>query len=118
MACQANQPGCIATASRETLRAGKVTGEIALDRSNRLTLGTIYAYYLLDEPPTGGNGSKDFGQELDLKLNWQYDNANKARIAIMGGLFQPGKGFSQVAPDQPADQELIWMFATNLEVAF
>ena len=99
-------------------RAGKVTGEIALDRSNRLTLGTIYAYYLLDVAPTGGNNSKDFGQELDLQLRWQYDDANKSRIGLMGGLFQPGKGFSQVAPDQPADQELIWMFATNMEVAF
>ena len=99
-------------------RAVKLKGELALDSANRFRLGTIYAYYLLDEPPTGGNGSKDFGQELDLKLNWQYDNANKARIAIMGGLFQPGRGFSQIAPSQPADQDLIWMFATNLEVAF
>ena len=99
-------------------RAVKLKGEMALDSANRFRLGTIYAYYLLDEAPTGGNNSKDFGQELDLQLRWQYDDANKSRIGLMGGLFQPGKGFSQVAPDQPADQELIWMFATNLEVAF
>ena len=99
-------------------RAGKVSGELALDRSNRFRLGTIYAYYLLDHAPAGGNGSKDFGQELDLKLTWQYDDANKARLSVMGGIFQPGRGFSQIAPSQPADQELIWMFATNMEVAF
>lgn len=99
-------------------RAGKLTGEMAIDRANRFRLGTVYAYYLLDQAPTGGNGSKDFGQELDLKLIWQYDEANRARLGLMGGVFQPGRGFSQVAPSQPADQELIWMFATNLEVAF
>lgn len=99
-------------------RAGKITAEMALDRSNRFRLGTIYAYYLLDQEPIGGNGSKDFGQELDLKFNWQYDDANKARIGLLGGIFQPGRGFSQIAPNQPADQEMIWMFATNLEVAF
>ena len=99
-------------------RAGKLKGEIALDRANRFRLGSIYAYYLLDQAPIGGNGSKDFGQELDLKLTWQYDDANRARIGLMGGIFQPGRGFSQIAPSQPADQELIWLFASNLEVAF
>jgi hypothetical protein len=100
------------------LRAGKLTGELAIDRANRFRLRSVYAYYLLDQAPIAGNGSKDFGQELDLGLVWQYDEADKARIGLMGGVFQPGRGFSQIAPSQPADQELLWMFATNLEVAF
>ncbi len=98
------------------LQAAKAKAEVALDQTNRFRLRSIYGFYRTSEVVAGGD-SLDFGQELDLSLTWQYNDAGNAHITFLGGVFLPDEAYQELA-GAGDDDDLVWLFATNLQVAF
>ncbi|MBA3684767.1 MAG: alginate export family protein [Planctomycetes bacterium] len=100
------------------LQAAKVKAEVALDQGGRFRLRTIYGYYQTSEDVVV-NGDRDFGQEVDLSLSWQYNDAGNAHLTFLGGAFLPDEAYQALSPGVVGDNDdMIWLFATNLQVAF
>jgi Alginate export len=98
------------------LRALKGKLEYALDAKKRVRLKTIYGYYKTDKALAGSN-SRNFGQELDLSLAWDF--TPNATITILGGLFKPEGAYedaSKAAAD--ASDDYIYLVGANLLVKF
>ena len=97
------------------LVASKVHLEYALDPAKSIRVRVIYANYKTDKPATGRG--KDFGQEADLTLGWDY--TKNATINLMAGLFKPGDAYRAAAPvPANAGSDLIYAFAANLVVRY
>jgi hypothetical protein len=81
----------------------------------QFVLGTAYAWYTMNEKV--GN-AQHYGQELDLKFDWQY-NFN-TRLSLFGAIFEPGEGFRQVRLSQgvDADNDTMYMVGVTGHVLF
>jgi hypothetical protein len=99
------------------LQAYKGKVEIALDDRKRVRVKTVYAYYKTTESIAGAGG-KNFGQEADLHLAWDY--TRNATITLLGGLFKPDDVYQALrnGPDVEANDDLIYLFGANLLVKF
>jgi hypothetical protein len=87
---------------------GEITGEYALGNGNleselvrltltptdSLTLNAMYYRFTLDEPASFGALSPDWGDELNLTVDWQVDDG----LSVTGVLavLQPGDGAQQI----------------------
>ncbi len=99
------------------LIASKVHLEYALDPAKSIRVRVIYANYKVDKPAAGRG--KDFGQEADLTLGWDY--TKNATINLMAGLFKPGDAYRAAAVPPvgaTAGSDLIYAFAANLLVRY
>jgi Alginate export len=98
------------------LQAYKGKFEIALDDKKRVRVKSIYAFYKNTEKLSGADG-KNFGQEADLHLQWDY--TRNATITLLAGLFKPDDGYqaSSLAGASAGD-DLIYLFGANLLVKF
>jgi hypothetical protein len=97
------------------LQALKGKVEFALDAAKRVRLKSIYGYYKTDK--ASATGSRNFGQELDLHLAWDF--TPDCTITLLGGLFKPEAVYKDVAPaaNNPSD-DYIYLLGANLKVAF
>ena len=97
------------------LIANKVHLEYALDAAKQVRVRAIYANYKVDSPAAGRG--KDFGQEVDLTLGWDY--TRNATINLMVGTFKPGDAYRAASPAGiNAGSDLIYAFAANLLVRY
>jgi hypothetical protein len=96
------------------LQAYKGKLEIALDDKKRVRVKSIYAYYKTTETIAGAGG-KNFGQEADLHLQWDY--TRNATITLLTGLFKPDDAYLAVGGVN-ANDDLIFLFGGNLLVKF
>lgn len=97
------------------LIAGKVHVEYALDAAKQVRVRAIYANYRVDQAAAGVG--KDFGQEGDLTLAWDY--TRNATIGLMAGMFKPGEAYRAVSPAGiGAGDDFIYSFAANLRVRY
>ena len=97
------------------LIASKAHLDYSLDPAKALRVRVIYANYKVDKAAVGRG--KDFGQEVDLGLNWKY--TTETRIGLMAGVFKPGDAYRAVSPaGVNAGSDLIYTFAANLLVSY
>ena len=97
------------------LVASKVRLEYAIDAAKSLRVKIIYANYKVDKPAAGRG--KDFGQEGDLTLGWDY--TRNATVNLMAGIFKPGDAYQAAAPvPANAGSDFIYAFAANLLVRY
>jgi hypothetical protein len=93
----------------------KGTAGIAFDDHNRIRLSATYGYYRMPSPTPGV--SRNFGQEGDLTLTWQY--TYNATFSLFGGAFKPFAGFDSVAPGPgPTSTDPVYLMGLNLKVLF
>ena len=99
------------------LQAYKGKFEIALDDKKRVRVKSIYAFYKTSETVTGATATgKDFGQEADLHLQWDY--TRNATITLLTGMFKPGDAYVAVSKSATPSDDLIYLFGANLLVKF
>jgi hypothetical protein len=97
------------------LQALKGKVEFALDAKKRVRIKSVYAYYKTDS--SVGGASKNFGQEADLHLAWDYTTA--ATITLLGGVFKPDDAYRAVSPaGVDAGDDIIYLLGANLLVKF
>lgn len=96
------------------LQAYKGKFEIALDSKKRVRIKSVYAFYKTTETIAGAGG-KDFGQEADLHLQWDY--TRNATLTLLTGLFKPDDAYLAVG-GVDANDDLIFLFGGNLLVKF
>jgi hypothetical protein len=96
------------------LEAAKFKAETALDRNDRFHLKLTYGFYRTTEETADGN--RDFGQEFDLTFSWQYTWHSK--FSFLSGAFLPGDAFVDTAPGTSPSDDMVTLFAANLQVAF
>ncbi len=94
----------------------KATAGISFDDHNRIRLSATYGYFRTPKPLPGR--SREFGQEGDLTLTWQY--TYNATFRLFGGGFKPFTGFDEVAPAGPAlsKTDMVYLMGLNLAVVF
>ena len=98
------------------LQAFKGKIEVALDAKKRVRIKSVYGYYKTTVAVPGA-GSKNFGQEADLHLAWDY--TRNATITLLGGVFKPDDGYKAVSPAGiNASDDLIYLLGVNLLVKF
>ena len=101
------------------LHAYKGKIEIALDDKKRVRVKSIYAMYKTDVS-LAGSGSKNFGQEVDIHLAWDY--TRNATITLLGGVFKPDDAYKAARTAAPvsvvAGTDLIYLLGANLLVKF
>ena len=97
------------------LQAYKGKFEIALDDKKRVRIKTVYAYYKTTETVTGAGG-KNFGQEADFHLQWDY--TRNATITLLAGLFKPDDAYIATSLSASANDDIIYLFGANLLVKF
>jgi len=101
------------------LQAYKGKVELALDDKKRVRIKSVYAFYKTSETVTGASG-KNFGQEADLHLAWDY--TRNATITLLGGVFKPDDAYkaarSNATPAVAASDDLIYLLGANLLVKF
>jgi hypothetical protein len=97
------------------LQAYKAKVEVALDDKKRVRIKSVYGYYKTAETVPGA-ASKQFGQEVDLSLAWDY--THNATITLQSALFKPDDAYRAVAPVTLANagNDLIYFFGANLLV--
>ncbi len=96
------------------LQAFKGKIEVALDAKKRVRVKSVYGYYKTTEAV---GGSKNFGQEADLHLAWDY--TRNATITLLGGVFKPDDGYRALSPaGVNAGDDLIYLLGANLLVKF
>jgi Alginate export len=101
------------------LQAYKGKVELALDDKKRVRIKSVYAYYKTNELVAGSAG-KNFGQEADLHLAWDY--TRNATITLLGGVFKPDDAYKAArnnsTPTVTANDDLIYLIGANLLVKF
>jgi hypothetical protein len=98
------------------LKAYKGKAEIALDDKKFVRVKSVFAVYQTQES-LGASGSKDFGQEVDLQLAWDY--TRNATITLFGAIFKPDDGYEAVSPaGSDAKDDPIYLMGANLNVRF
>ena len=96
------------------LQAYKGKFEIALDDKKRVRVKSVYAFYKTSESINGQG--KDFGQEADLHLQWDY--TRNATITLLAGMFKPGDAYIEASQSTTPSDDLIYLFGANLLVKF
>lgn len=96
------------------LQAYKGKFEIALDDKKRVRVKSVYAFYKTSESVNGQG--KDFGQEADLHLQWDY--TRNATITLLAGMFKPGDAYVEVSESATPSDDIIYLFGANLLVKF
>jgi hypothetical protein len=104
--------GRLANLVQGDLEALKAKFEYALDDRKRVRVKMIYANYRLAKPVN----SRDFGQEADLVLAWDY--TTNATISLLLGGFKPGEGYTEVSLSPTPGTDWIYLGAVNLQVKF
>jgi Alginate export len=98
------------------LQALKGKVEFAFDAKKRIRLKSIYGYYKLDKA-IAGSTSRNFGQELDLNLAWDY--TPNATITLLGGIFKPEGSYKDVSKaGADVSDDFIYLVGANLLVKF
>jgi hypothetical protein len=98
------------------IKAYKGKVEFAFDDKKRVRLKSVYGFYQTNER-VGGSSSKNFGQEADLHLAWDY--TRNATITLFGGLFKPDDVYKATSPaGADAKDDLIYLMGANLNVKF
>jgi hypothetical protein len=97
------------------LQAYKGKFEIALDDKKRVRVKSVYAFYKTTETVAGAGG-KDFGQEADIHLQWDY--TRNATITLLAGLFKPDDAYIATSLSPDANDDIIYLFGANLLVKF
>ncbi len=101
----------------------KLRWGIGFDERDRVRIDLTAAHYVLARPVIDG-GSRDFGDEVDVVLRWQY--TYNAQIRLFGGVLKPGSGLAEAqdragasaTPPISAGNDLIWLGGANLNVSF
>lgn len=96
------------------MQAYKGKLEIALDDKKRVRVKSVYAFYKTIES-VGGAG-KNFGQEADLHLQWDY--TRNATLTLLVGLFKPDDAYLATSQSLTPSDDLIYLFGGNLLVKF
>ncbi|MBA3709622.1 MAG: alginate export family protein [Planctomycetes bacterium] len=93
----------------------KLTTGISFDEHNRIRLGATYGVFRMPNPLPGQ--SREFGQEGDLTLTWQY--TYNATFRLFGGAFKPHAGFVPLTPVPAVTKfDLVYLMGLNLGVVF
>lgn len=95
------------------LQAYKAKIEIALDDKKRVRVKSVYGYYKVNE--SVGGDSKQFGQEADLSLSWDY--THNATITLHSAVFKPDDAYIALVGGA-ANDDLIYFMGANLLVKF
>lgn len=106
--------GRLANLVEGDLEALKAKFEYALDDRKRVRVKLVYADYRLSKATLAGN--KDFGQEGDFSLAWDY--TTDATIGLIFGGFKPGSGYDDMSLSPTPKRDLIYLMAANLTVKF
>ena len=106
--------GRLANLVQGDLEALKAKFEYALDDRKRVRVKLIYADYRLAKATTAG--TKDFGQEGDFTLAWDY--TSNATISLLAGAFKPGSAYDSVSLSPNPARDLVYLIAGNLTVKF
>lgn len=96
------------------MQAYKGKLEIALDDKKRVRVKSVYAFYKTTE--SVGGASKNFGQEADLHLQWDY--TRNATLTLLVGLFKPDDAYIATSQSPTPSDDLIYLFGGNLLVKF
>jgi hypothetical protein len=106
--------GRLANLVEGDLEALKIKFEYALDDHKRVRAKILYADYRLSK--ASASGTKDFGQEADLTLAWDY--TSNATISLLAGGFKPGSAYDSVSLSPTPANDLVYLIAVNLLVKF
>jgi hypothetical protein len=103
------------------LRSLKLRWGMGLDERDRVRAEIVLARYQLDRPIAGGSGSREFGDEADLTLRWQYNWYTAIRLFAAG--LKPGDGLRDAMSSSPGGNQLpgsdvIYMFGGAMAVTF